>query len=251
MDKVKSGLLWFFKSFIWLGVLLLVIDIVTKNVIIANKDYIMNQPNGRIDLIPGFLGINYTINTSAAFGIGLGNLLVNRIVYIVLALIVCAVVIAVYVKKFKRLGKLYKACMMLILVGAFGNVIDRVFFTPEYLGKPDVGVVDWIDFYGIWRYIFNIADSAIVIGVIMLIVVLIVEEVRDRKQAKVVLSAEEVHAKKEELEAKVEEAPVEEEAPNEEAPVTEEKVEEEPLIEEKEEKKPAPKKSNSTKKTTK
>ena len=236
MDKVKSGLLWFFKSFIWLGVLLLVIDIVTKNVIIANKNYIMNQPNGRIDLIPGFLGINYTINTSAAFGIGLGNNLVNRIVYIVLALIVCAVVIAVYVKKFSRLRKLYRSCMMLILVGAFGNVIDRVFYTPEYLGVAEVGVVDWIDFYGIWRYIFNIADSAIVIGVIMLVVVLIVEEVSDRRKAnKVTLSAEEIHAKKEELEAKVEEAPVEE-AAKEEAPVTEEKVEEEPLKEEKEEK---------------
>ncbi len=178
MDKIKSALIWFFKSFIWLGVLLLVVDIITKTVIVANKDVI--GPEG-IVLIPGFLRISYVINTNAAFGIGLGNSLVNRIVYIVLAVLVSAILITLYVKKYNKLRKLYKACLMLILVGALGNVIDRVFYTPEYLGVAEVGVVDWIDFYGIWKYVFNIADSAIVIGVIMLIVVLLIEEIADRR----------------------------------------------------------------------
>lgn len=219
MEKVKKGLLWFFHSFIWLGVLLLVVDIVTKSVVIANKDYILSQPNQRIDLIPGFLGISYLINTNAAFGIGLGNALVNRIVYIVLAVLVSAVLIAVYVKKFDKLNKLYKACLMMILVGAVGNLIDRVFYTVDYLKSAEVGVVDWIDFYGIWRYVFNIADSSIVIGVIMLIVVLIVEEVLDRKKQNAIMVA----AKKNETPAEEAKEESKEEAKVEEEPKAEEK----------------------------
>lgn len=208
MEKFKNALFWFFKSFIWLGLILLIIDIVTKNVIVANKDYILSLPDQRIVLIPNFLGITYLINTNAAFGIGLGNELVNRIVYIILALIVSAIIIYLYVKKFTRLSKMYKACMMLILVGALGNVIDRVFYTTGYLGSENVGVVDWIDFFGIWKFVFNIADSAIVIGVFMLIGVLIYEEIKDRKKNKsqVTLSAEEVHSKVAALEEKAEES---------------------------------------------
>ena len=201
MEKFKKGLFWFFNSFIWLAVLFLAIDLTTKLVIVANRDYIYSLPNSRIDLIPGFLGITYVINTNAAFGIGVGSNLANRILYIVLAALASAVLIAVYVKKYKLLNRLHKACMMLILVGAVGNLIDRIFFTSEMLslkGLPlEVGVVDWIDFYGIWRYVFNIADSCIVVGVIMLVVVLIVEEVKGRKkEAKQVITVNELNEKK-------------------------------------------------------
>lgn len=203
LAKIKKGLLWFFNSYIWLGLLFLVIDIVTKNVIVANKEYIIDQGSHGIVLIPGFLSINYTINTNAAFGIGLGNALANRIVYIVLASIISAIVIAVYVKRFKTLTKMYRATMMLILVGALGNLIDRIFFTIPYLQTSlftpeEVGVVDWIDFYGIWKYIFNIADSCIVVGVIMLVIYLIVLEVKDRKNKKPeTLTVEQVNEMKE------------------------------------------------------
>lgn len=203
LTKIKKGLLWFFNSYIWLGLLFLVIDIVTKNVIVANKEYIIDQGSHGIVLIPGFLSINYTINTNAAFGIGLGNALANRIVYIVLASIISLIIIAVYVKRFKTLTKMYRATMMLILVGALGNLIDRIFFTIPYLETSlftpeEVGVVDWIDFYGIWKYIFNIADSCIVVGVIMLVIYLIVLEVKDRKNKKPeTLTVEQVNEMKE------------------------------------------------------
>ena len=198
MEKFKKGLFWFLNSFIWLAVLFFIIDIVTKNVIIANKEYILAQEGGHIVLIPGFLAISYTINTNAAFGVGVGSDLANRIVYIVLALLASFFIIAVYVKKFKKLNRLYRSTMMLILTGAIGNLIDRIFYTPEYLNSPSVGVVDWIDFYGIWKYNFNIADSCIVVGVIMLIVVLIVEEVKDRKKENATL--QEINNKKAEAE---------------------------------------------------
>lgn len=241
MEKFKKYALWFFESFIWLGLLLLIIDIVTKNVIVANREYITSQPGGRIVLIPGFLGIGYTVNRNAAFGIGLGSEIANRVVYIVLAVLALAALITVYVKKYKELGKFTRACIMMMCVGALGNLIDRVFFTSEYLGlfpHEQPGVVDWIDFYGIWKYVFNIADSSIVVGTIMLIVWLIVGEVKDSKANK-----SKVHLKKEDVEKKIEENKTEE--------VKEASVEEAPVVEEKEEvkeEKPAPKKPAKAKK---
>ena len=68
---------------------------------------------------------------------------------------------------------------MLMLTGAIGNLIDRLFYA-----QSNFCVVDWIDFCGIWAYIFNLADSGIVVGTIMLIVWLIVEEVKEYKAQK-------------------------------------------------------------------
>ena len=247
MEKFKSYAKWFLTSFIWLGLLLLIIDIVTKNVVIANKEYIRSLTGERIVLIPGFLGITYTINNNAAFGLGTTDELANRILYIVIATIACAALVFVYVKFYKRLGKMYKACLMMMLVGALGNLIDRTFYTVAYeqplTGTTQPGVVDWIDFYGIWPYVFNIADSAIVIGTIMLIVWLIIEEVRDSKRRN------SVQLKKDVVEAKIQaqqsETPEVKEV--EEVKPVEEVKEVEPVKEEKE----APKKKTPTKKAAK
>ena len=215
LTNIKPKLVWFFKSFIWLGVLLLVIDIVTKNVVVANRDYILSQSSQGIILIPNFLAINYVINTGAAFGLSAGNTeagyMTNRIIYIILASLASIGLIIFYVKQFKGkkpLSMYYKACIMLILAGAIGNLIDRVAYTPEYLGNQYNGVVDWINFFGIWGYNFNIADSCLVIGVIMVIVMLIIEEVRDSRQRNATIrkNIAEEKAKQAALEAKPEEA---------------------------------------------
>ena len=185
-SKFKQKALWFFHSFIWLGLLLFVIDIVSKSLVVANRDYILSQSSQGIILIPNFLAINYVINTGAAFGLSAGDseagYIVNRVVYIVIAVLASAGIIFFYCKKYSKIRLYYRACMMLILCGAIGNLVDRIFYTPAYLGVEHNGVVDWINFFGIWGYNFNIADSCLVIGVIMLIVMLIVEEVQDSRK---------------------------------------------------------------------
>lgn len=252
MEKFKSYAKWFLTSFIWLGLLLLIIDIVTKAVIVSNREYISSLPNQRIDLIPGFLGIAYTINWNAAFGLGTTSAVANRVLYIVIATLACAALVFVYVKFYKRLGKMYRACLMMMLVGALGNLIDRSFYTGTIQGYPSSqpGVIDWIDFYGIWPYVFNIADSAIVIGTIMLIVWLIIEEVRDsKKRNSVQLKKDVVEAK---IHAQQSEAPEVKEV--EEVKPVEEVKEAEPIKEEKEapkKKAPAKKQAKPTKKATK
>ena len=171
---MKAKLKWFFESFIWLFVLGLVIDIVSKAIV---KNNMVEGEAGQIILIPHFLAITFSWNNAAAFGMGFPNPEVNRWIYIVIALIASGVIIYFYTRKNKVYGKFLKACLMCILVGAVGNLIDRVFY-----GK----VVDFIDFFGIWGAIFNVADSFIVIGTLMLIIYLIIEEVKDYRAKKAI-----------------------------------------------------------------
>lgn len=166
---------WVFESFIWLGVLLLVIDFVTKQVVVANNVQILM--NGGIDLIPGFLRINYVINNNFVFGLSTGSDLTNRIIFCIVALVIVAIIIFFLVKRWGKIGKYYRACFMMIIAGAFGNLIDRIFYTPEFLNSSVQGVVDWIDFYGVWKFNFNIADSCVVVAAFMLIIYMIITDI--------------------------------------------------------------------------
>jgi signal peptidase II len=183
-NKVLKGLKWFFFSYIWIFILFFVIDIVTKQLVV---NYFKTHTHP-IVLIPGFLQINYTINEAAAFGFGLENATANRVMYCIVAFIGLGIIIGIYVWKYKSLNSLVKACLMLMAVGALGNLVDRLFYSASFLSGAynsttnSGGVVDWIDFCGIWQFIFNIADSAVVVGTIILIVYLIVDEIRETKK---------------------------------------------------------------------
>ena len=188
-EKLLKALKWFFNSYIWLGLILLIIDIITKNIVVQNQANIDGGRNGGIDIIPGFLGINYVINKNIVFGLDIfKNELANRIIFIVVALLVSGGIIFYLCRKWDKTDRFYKACFFMIIAGALGNAIDRIFYTAEYLnyidpqtGKYITGVVDWIDFYGIWGFNFNIADSAVVVSVIMLIVTEIIEYSKKKK----------------------------------------------------------------------
>ena len=204
MDKFKKALKWFFDSFIWLAILMFVIDVVSKNLVVHFGADIKSAggKNGGVDLIPGFLGINYTINQNIAFGITLSDPVVNRIVFTIFAILVVGGIITFLSIKWGKINKFYKACAMLIIAGGLGNAIDRIFYTPEYLnsigpdGKLISGVVDWIDFYGIWQFNFNIADSCVVVAAFMIIIYMIVTEIIEyRKKAKLIEQIEDKNEK--------------------------------------------------------
>ena len=218
MEKIKQ----FFKEFKWeliacaIGVFLFVVDIVTKQVMV---NYFRTHDDP-IVLIPGvsaekpFLRINYVINTAAAFGFGLGSELANRIMYCIIAAIGFIGILIFFFWKRKIIPPYVKVCMMLIAAGAIGNLVDRIFYTPAFLHNEFNGVVDWIDFAGIWGFVFNIADSCVVVACFMLIAWLIVEEVKEYKKNKQpkaegkVLSSEEkarLEEEKEHVEKELEE----------------------------------------------
>ena len=109
--------------------------------------------------------------------------MVNRIVFCVVALSIVVVILTFMVIKWGKINKFYRACLMMIIAGGIGNVIDRIFYTPEFLGDAN-GVVDWIDFYGIWKFNFNIADSSVVVAAIMLIIYMIVHDAKEAIEKK-------------------------------------------------------------------
>ena len=192
-EKIVKALKWFFNSFIWLGILLFVLDIVSKNIVVQNASAIKagGGRNGGIDIIPGFLGINYVINEKIAFGLMLGTKQITQIVFSVVAILVSIGIIIFLIKSWGKLNRFYKATLMMIIAGALGNVVDRIFYSPEYLNyiSPDGGlargVVDFIDFYGIWGFNFNVADSCVVVSAFMLIIYMIVTEIIEyRKRSK-------------------------------------------------------------------
>lgn len=167
---------------IWLsfGLLLLAIDLISKNLVVHFHKEI--EASGGIVLIPNFLRINYLINENIAFGMSLGDANTNRIFFSIVALSVSVGITIYLIYKWKTLKNIYKAAGIMVIAGAIGNVIDRICYSASYLDHHNtMGVVDWIDFYGIWSFNFNIADSCVVIAAIMIIVTLVIESISEVK----------------------------------------------------------------------
>ena len=139
-----------------------------------------------------FLRINYLVNKNIVFGWDVfKNADANRIVFIVVALLVVAGILFFMIRKWDKINRFYKATMFMIIAGALGNCIDRLFYSASYLnyvdpstGKYITGVVDWIDFYGVWKFNFNVADIAVVVAAFMLIIYMIVMEIIDYRNRK-------------------------------------------------------------------
>jgi len=181
-EKLLSGLKWFYKSYIWLGVLLLAIDIITKQIVMHSGV----TPPGIVAKW-GFVNITYVLNTKAAFGIGADNPDVSRTIYLIVATLISAGLITYLILKRKDTKLFIKASLIMVITGAIGNMIDRIFYGGLQGGRALFGgaVVDWIDFSCIlpfWVWNFNIADSCIVVAAFMLIVYIIVAEVKDYRE---------------------------------------------------------------------
>ncbi len=108
-----------------------------------------------IDLIPGALTLRYTTNSGGAFSLGQRTpWLFAGATLIVSGLIVLTAFRSRNARSALGLG--------LVLGGALGNLADRALRGPGLSGH----VVDFIDLH--WWPVFNVADSAIVIGAVLL-----------------------------------------------------------------------------------
>jgi signal peptidase II len=113
---------------------------------------------GHHDLIPGWLELAPIPNFHGAFGMFGGN----KLLLIVMA---CAVLVVFWLSFREAAVRSRLVCVAfgMIVGGAIGNIIDR--FHYGY-------VVDFVDFYrfpDFWRFTFNVADSCITVGVILLL----------------------------------------------------------------------------------
>ena len=138
-----------------LAVVVLLADLATKLVVVATI-----TPGENIRLLGGLLYLTHLRNVGAAFSFAEG--------FTVLFTVIAVVVAVIIVRTARRLYSTGWAISLgLVLGGAVGNLIDRVFRDPGFLRG---GVVDFLSVFGpdgrVWP-VFNVADSAIVCGGIL------------------------------------------------------------------------------------
>ncbi|RKQ37413.1 signal peptidase II [Oceanobacillus halophilus] len=147
-----------------IALIIIGIDQITKWIVITSMEL-----GERISMVEGFFYLTSHRNQGAAWGILQGKM---GFFYVVTVIVVIGVIY--YMQKYARNDKWLALGLSFILGGAIGNFIDRLFRQE---------VVDFFDFY-ILNYnfpIFNVADSALTIGVILFIIATILDELKKGK----------------------------------------------------------------------
>ncbi|GAB2644333.1 signal peptidase II [Gordonia jinhuaensis] len=135
------------------ALIILVADIVTKTIVVATID-----PMHPVSIIGDTVTFTLIRNSGAAFSMATGYTWI-------LTLVAVAVVIGI-VRFSKRLRSGWWALGLgLVLGGAMGNLVDRLFRSP---GPLRGHVVDFISVG--WWPVFNVADSAVVCGAILMVI---------------------------------------------------------------------------------
>lgn len=124
---------------------------------LAQTDHEMfwrQYPHDPIPVVPGVLELRLTTNTGAVFGLGKGG----RVFFIIVSAI-ATLVIGVMFARSRASARLLHVALALILAGALGNLYDRVVYGA---------VRDMLHLFpdtGLWPWIFNLADAALMVGV--------------------------------------------------------------------------------------
>ncbi len=114
-------------------------------------------PIGTMAVIPGVLSLTYVENRGAAFGIFTGQ---RTLLIILVAAILCGAGWLLLSGKIK--DPLERLCILLIISGGLGNLIDRI---------RHGFVVDYIDINPLFSYpMFNLADCCVVVGAFLMLV---------------------------------------------------------------------------------
>ncbi len=159
-------------KWLWLSLAVVILDQISK----ATIRHFMSEGQS-IPVLGQFLMLTYTKNTGAAFSLSLGSPSVNRLFFIFITFI--AVGFILYLLNLSR-NTWQNIGFSLVIGGAFGNVIDRIFLgsVTDFLDCdfPDVIMQRWP--------IFNVADSSIVIAMcILAIYILFFEHKKNIPQA--------------------------------------------------------------------
>jgi signal peptidase II len=138
----------------------ILLDLWTKSLVLARIDL-----HEAIPIIPNFFQLVHVRNTGAAFGIGANASSEVVPIFLNVGAIAVFCVVVVYALRSAVTDRVLQVGLHLILGGAIGNLIDRFRFG---------WVVDFLDVYATWGGrehhwpAFNVADSAICIGIVLL-----------------------------------------------------------------------------------
>ncbi len=150
----------------------LILDLASKIAIDTHLSYA-----DRIPVIPGFFYITHVRNTGAAFGLFSDAPQLYRMIFFISVSLIAVGIIVSFFRKLSPGDRLAALALGLILGGAIGNLIDRIFRQE---------VIDFLHFR-LWRGYswpdFNVADAAIVVGVGLLLLELLASEGEQRASA--------------------------------------------------------------------
>jgi len=142
---------------IWLPILIVVIDQITKAMVRARLPLYASRT-----IIPGFMDFTHVPNSGIAYGFLQGVEFPFKTVIIAMIAATAMISVGIYAAGLARHKLVARIGLALIIGGAAGNLIDRVIAGS---------VVDFVDVY--WRtyhfWVFNVADSAISVGVVVMI----------------------------------------------------------------------------------
>jgi signal peptidase II len=142
---------------VWLPMAIVAVDQATKAMVKASLPL-----HDSVTVIPGLVDFTHVLNSGAAFGILNGVDFPFKTVLIAVIAMAALIGVGLYAASISHHQLAARLGLALIIGGAAGNLIDRVLFGS---------VVDFVDVY--WRshhfWAFNVADSAISVGVAIMI----------------------------------------------------------------------------------
>lgn len=162
-----------------LSLFVIALDQITKALIVR---FI---PEGTIGFtfLGDFLWIVHVRNNAVAFSLGENvPVALKYVFFVLLPLIIMGVVAFLIVSKKtdREFSYFQKWCLAGILGGGCGNLIDRIF---RSLRVVDFISVKFYGLFGLERFpTWNVADSSVVVSVILLIITIIIDEVKEGRK---------------------------------------------------------------------
>jgi signal peptidase II len=156
----------------WLiAAVLLVLDFASKRMVLAHADALRFE---RLEVLGSWLRFAYVRNPGAAMGL----FPVNRWTLIAVSVLASVFLISLLLTA-RPVHRLRRVAMGMILGGAIGNLIDRVFYNGLVVDFVDIGI-------GVHRfYTFNVADIGVTVGGALLFLSLLGEEYQGRRRGNV------------------------------------------------------------------
>lgn len=172
LERVPAG---GWPLYLGLALVSAVVDLASKRVLFDR----LGMPGERpaIQLLPGIFSFETNLNEGALFGMGQGM----GMAFAAVSCLAIAGILAMVARRDTRADRWLLVALGLITGGIIGNLWDRLgipglrwHFPPERVGQPVLAVRDWIHFKldGVIDWpIFNLADTWLVIGAAILLVV--------------------------------------------------------------------------------
>jgi signal peptidase II len=166
LNKAAQAVLkWKYIILILLTGIILVLDQVTKTLVVSKF-----RLGESIPVISDYFNLTYVQNKGAAFGILAQANPAFRVPFFIIVPLIALASISFVFKKIGDKDIKLSIALSLVIAGAIGNLVDRL--TLGY-------VIDFLDFHWRWGYhfpAFNVADSAICVGVGILMLDLVVND---------------------------------------------------------------------------